>query len=308
VSAAALRRLLLAALCTLGGWSAQAEEAASALVPAGALDVTTAEAVLEPDGLPAQTRRVTLPFRWDHEFPGLGGQATYRIELPAAVPGRAPAALLMSGVGNQVSIAFNDALVASYGTLGDPGHDASKSNLLVPLAAALQREGQAQSLVVRTTVQRQRGAGLASIQYGSEASLAPLYRSQQNWRNTSAIVYAVSLLLMGGLAGGLWLRQRDALYGCFALAALSGVARNLDRVWPDVPIPWPYWGAVVAVCYACHIGLIARFVLLVLERNPPWLVRSISWRRWRCRSRWPAPPSRFALPAAVDRRPGRPAG
>lgn len=34
-------------------------------------------------------------------------------------------------------------------------------------------------------------------------------------------------------------------------------------------------GAVVAVCYACHIGLIARFVLLVLDRNPPWLVRSI---------------------------------
>jgi signal transduction histidine kinase len=53
------------------------------------------------------------------------------------------------------------------------------------------------------------------------------------------------------------------------------VGRNLDRVWPDVPVPWPLWGAVVAVCYACHIGLIARFVLLVLERNPPWLVRSI---------------------------------
>lgn len=286
VSAAVLRRLLLAALCglfTLGTSAAQAGEAA----PAGALDVNTAEAVLEPDGLPAQTRRVTLPFRWDHEFPGLGGKATYRIDLPADMPGHAalpgnaampahaPAALLMSGVGNQVSIAFNDALVASYGTLGDPGHDASKSNLLVPLAAALQRDGQAQSLVVRTTVQRQRGAGLASIQYGTEASLAALYRSQQNWRNTSAIVYAVSLVLMGGLAGGLWLRQRDALYGCFALAALSGVARNLDRVWPDVPIPWPLWGAVVAVCYACHIGLIARFVLLVLDRNPPWLVRAI---------------------------------
>jgi signal transduction histidine kinase len=40
-------------------------------------------------------------------------------------------------------------------------------------------------------------------------------------------------------------------------------------------VPWPLWGAVVAVCYAVHIGLIARFVLLVLDRNPPWLVRSI---------------------------------
>jgi len=243
---------------------------------AGIVGVAYADATLEPDGLPVEQRRVTLPFRWDHEFPGRGGRATYRIDLPpSAVPRDEPAALLMSGVGSQVTVLFNDALVASYGTLGDPGHDASKSNLLVPMAAALRREGQAQSLVVRTTIQRQRGAGLGNVQYGTEGALSALYRSQQNWRNTSAIVYAVSLLLMGGLAGGLWLRQRDALYGCFALAALSGVARNLDRVWPDVPVSWPLWGAVVAVCYACHIGLIARFVLLVLERNPPWLVRSI---------------------------------
>jgi hypothetical protein len=145
----------------------------------------------------------------------------------------------------------------------------------VPVAAALHRSDQPQQLVIRTTLQRQRGGGLASIRYGAEAPLAALYRTQQNWRNNSAIVYSVSLLLMGGLAGGLWLRQRDALYGCFALAALSGVTRNLDRVWPEVPVPWPLWGALVAVCYACHIGLIARFVLLVLDRNPPWLVRSI---------------------------------
>jgi signal transduction histidine kinase len=276
VIATRVRGLLLAALWTLLSGAAALCHAAQSGTQADALDVQVADAVLEPDGLPAQQRRIALPFRWDHEFPGRGGKATYRLDLPAAaVPRGEPAALLMSGVGNQVAILFNGVLVASYGTLGDPGHDASKSNLLVPLAAALHREGQAQSLVVRTTVQRQRGAGLASVQYGTEASLAPLYRSQQTWRNTSAIVYAVSLLLMGGLAGGLWLRQRDALYGCFALAALSGVARNLDRVWPDVPIPWPFWGAVVAVCYACHIGLIARFVLLVLERNPPWLVRSI---------------------------------
>jgi signal transduction histidine kinase len=272
VSIEGLRRLLFAALLLLGfaghGDAAKAPDA---------MDVGSAEAVLEPDGLPAQTRQVQLPFRWDHEFPGRGGKASYRIALPAAVvPAGEPSALLMSGVGNQVAISFNGALVASFGTLGEPDHDAAKGNQLVPVAAALHhRDGRPQELFIQTTMQRQRGGGLASIRYGAEASLAPLYRAQQSWRNTSAIVYAVSLLLMGGLAGGLWLRQRDALYGCFALAALSGVTRNLDRVWPEVPVPWPLWGAVVAVCYACHIGLIARFVLLVLERNPPWLVRSI---------------------------------
>jgi len=269
-----VRRLLFAVLWLLAFIGPA--QAATGRMP-DAMDVRSAEATLEPDGLPAQVRQVQLPFRWDHEFPGRGGKASYRIDLPAAaVPAGGPAALLLSGAGNQMAIWFNGALVATFGTLDDPGYDAAKGNQLVPVAAALhRRDGQPQQLLIQTTMQRQRGGGLASIRYGDEASLTPLYRAQQSWRNTSAIVYAVSLLLMGGLAGGLWLRQRDALYGCFALAALSGVARNLDRVWPEVPVPWPLWGAVVAVCYAGHIGLIARFVLLVLDRNPPWLVRSI---------------------------------
>ena len=258
-------------------WLAAAAPFAHAANPPGTTDVRWAEATLEPEGLPMQVRKVELPFRWDHEFPGRGGKASYRIALPAdEVRDGDAQALVMSGLGNQVAVWFNGALVAHYGVLGDPTYDAAKANHLVPLAAALRRgSGQAQELHIEATLQRQRGGGLASVLYGPEAALAPLHRSHQNWRNTSAIVYAVSLLLMGGLAAGLWLRQRDALYGCFALAALSGVARNLDRVLTEGPVPWPLWGAVVAVCYACHIGLIARFVLLVLDRNPPWLVRSI---------------------------------
>lgn len=274
VSREGVRRLLLAVLWLLA-FVGPAQSATGSSLP-DAMDVRSAEATLEPDGLPAQVRQVQLPFRWDHEFPGRGGKASYRIELPAtAMPVGGPSALLMSGVGNQVAISLDGVRLAGFGTLGDPDYDAAKGNQLVPIAAALRGDGRPQQLLIQTTMQRQRGGGLASIRYGAEASLAVLYRAQQSWRNTSAIVYAVSLLLMGGLAGGLWLRQRDALYGCFALAALSGVTRNLDRVWPEVPVPWPLWGAVVAVCYAVHIGLIARFVLLVLDRNPPWLVRSI---------------------------------
>jgi signal transduction histidine kinase len=276
LAAATLSLLILAPALLLPASTGHARSVdAAGSLPDG-MDVRSAEATLEPDGLPPQVRRVQLPFRWDHAFPGRGGKASYRIELPAvAVPEGGPAALLLSGVGNQVTISLDGALLASFGSLGNPGYDAAKGSQLVPVAAALHRSDQPQQLVIRTTLQRQRGGGLASIRYGAEAPLAALYRTQQNWRNNSAIVYSVSLLLMGGLAGGLWLRQRDALYGCFALAALSGVTRNLDRVWPEVPVPWPLWGALVAVCYACHIGLIARFVLLVLDRNPPWLVRSI---------------------------------
>jgi signal transduction histidine kinase len=66
------------------------------------------------------------------------------------------------------------------------------------------------------------------------------------------------------LALMLWWRQRDPLYGWFALAAFLGVVRNVDRVWPDVPVSWPLWGAIVAVCYASHLALICRFTLMAL--------------------------------------------
>ena len=80
---------------------------------------------------------------------------------------------------------------------------------------------------------------------------------------------------MGVLTAVLWRRQRDAMYGWFSLAALLGVVRIVDRLWPEVPVPWPLWGIVVAVCYACHVALICRVTLLVLDVVPRWMDRAI---------------------------------
>ncbi len=236
----------------------------------------SAIASFQPEGLPASERRIELPFRWDHEFPGRGGTARYRIELPPGAGANGePQALVLSGTGNQARVSLNGVVIAQLGTLGDPGHDAAKASHLLRIPAVLLRASQPNELLVEASMQRQRGGGLGVVRYGPETAMEAVQVAQRRWRHTSSVVYAVSLLLMGGLAAGLWWRQRDVLYGCFSLAALSGVIRNLDRAWVDVPVPWPLWGALVAIGYACHIALIARFVLLVLGRNPPWLVRTI---------------------------------
>jgi hypothetical protein len=44
---------------------------------------------------------------------------------------------------------------------------------------------------------------------------------------------------MGLMALALWARMRDAVFACFATASFLGIFRNLDRVWPEVPVPWP---------------------------------------------------------------------
>lgn len=252
------------ALCLAGG-AATAQEV---------ITLDRAQATLRPDGLPARVGTVDLGRRWDIDFPGRDGSATYRIALPPRTGGE-PMALLFSRVGNQVHVQVNGATVQRLGTLGEPRFNAAKTAYLVTVPAALLHEDRANELTVDVSIQRQRWGGLSLIQYGPQAAVEPAYAEHRRWRHFASIVFAVSLTVMGGLAAGLWWRQRDALYGCFSAAAFLGVVRNLDLVWPDVPVPWPLWGAFAAVCYACHLALICRFALLALGDAPAWAARAI---------------------------------
>ncbi|MBC7995932.1 MAG: sensor histidine kinase [Rhizobacter sp.] len=255
--------LLLVLCCTAG--LALAQEV---------ITLDRAQASLRPDGLPPRVGEVDLSRRWDIDFPGRDGSATYRMALPPRSTPE-PMALLFSRVGNQVLVQVNGATVQRLGTLGEPRFNAAKTAYMVTVPAALLHADRPNELTVEVTIQRQRWGGLSLVRYGTQAAVEPLYAEHRRWRHFSSIVFAVSLTVMGGLVGGLWWRQRDALYGCFSVAAFLGVVRNLDQVWPDVPVPWPLWGAIAAVCYACHLALICRFALLALGAAPAWAGRAI---------------------------------
>ncbi|MGY4827319.1 sensor histidine kinase [Sphaerotilaceae bacterium SBD11-9] len=261
------RWLLLLWLCALAACSA--EPAGSPVITLGA-----AQAELQPEGQPAQHKPVTLRHRWDKDYPGLAGRATYRLELPPSGP-PAPRALWFSYVGNQAQVRINGVDVQRFGELGNPRLDAGKAGQKVVVPPALLHRDGPNTLEIEATMQPLRAGGLAEVRYGPAAEIDALYERQRLGEQSSSAAYTAALLLMGGLAAGLWWRQRDALYGCFSAAAFFGVARHLDRVWLDVPVPWPLWGALLAIAYGCHLGLIARFVLLLVGVNPPRLVRAI---------------------------------
>lgn len=260
-----LRRLalLLVLCCTAGQALAQ-----------DVITLDRAQASLRPEGLPPRVGEVDLSRRWDIDFPGRNGSATYRIALPPSTTSE-PMALLFSRVGNQVLVQVNGATVQRLGTLGEPRFNAAKTAYMVTVPAALLHSDRSNELTIEVTIQRQRWGGLSLIRYGPQVAVEPLYAEHRRWRHFSAIIFAVSLTVMGGLAAGLWWRQRDELYGCFSVAAFLGVVRNLDQVWPDLPVPWPLWGAIAAVCYACHLALICRFALLALGAAPAWVGRAI---------------------------------
>ena len=234
------------------------------------LALTRAEGRLEPAGGVVRQEPVTLPLRWDSIFPGRGGTAVFRFDLPD----QPQAALLLQRAGNQVRVTLNGALLLEIGTPGDPYFDAGKSSQRVALPAALWLAAD-NRLEVELTVQAQRAGGLGRVLVGSDAAIdAALARSDWTAHSLPA-AYAATLLLIGLLAGALWWRQRDPLYGCFSLAALAGILRYIDPIAQPAPLPWPLWGGVLAVAYGLHLGLMARFILLVLDCNPRWLVRSI---------------------------------
>lgn len=250
-------------------WSLPARaDAPEALV----LTIATAQALLEPEGLPPTQTEVDLARRWDIDFPGRDGRATYRIALPARA-GPEPMAVFFSRVGNQVVVQVNGSTVQRWGVLGEPRFDAGKVPVMVVVPAALLHTDRANELRVDVTIQSQRWGGLSVLRYGPLSAIEPLYAEQWRWRHSVLVVFAAGLAGMGGIAGLLWWRQRDPLYGVFTLAAFLGVVRHVDRTWPDVPLPWPLLGALAAVSYACHLALICRFAQMALGPLSPRMAR-----------------------------------
>ena len=244
---AGARDLLLALILAFSAASANADADPSLI----RLDL--AQAVLQADSRLAAPDAVKLPLRhnWDKDFPGVGGRASYTLQW-SYTESAGTKALLFERVGNQAVIRVNNVVVQELGRLGDPSIDVGKLSHMVIVPPTVLRVGR-NELVVEATMQPLRGGGLSPVLFGP----APSIESTQSWLRLrdqfAAAVYATGFLLMGGLAAGLWWRQRDALYGCFSLAAFFGVLRHLDRVFQSVPVPWPLWGAILAIGYGSWV-------------------------------------------------------
>lgn len=233
-----------------------------------------AEATLAPDGRPVETRQVSLRHRWERDFPGLGGKAHYRLQLPPA-PAHEPMAVQLGHSGNQLEIRLNGQLLERIGTPGDRRTDALKGSHVLRIPAPLLHAGPDNLLEIDATIQALRAAGLGTVHFGPLSDIDTRHARDELWSRDLPRIYAVSLALIGTLSLALWHRQADPLYGSFSIAALSGFVRVYDQTLILPPLPWPAWGAVVAVCYSLHLCFVAQFVLQALGKPPRWLVRGI---------------------------------
>jgi hypothetical protein len=231
-----------------------------------------ADATLRPDGQPPVQRQVALRHRWDGDFPGLGGRIVYALSLPAADPG-VQTALLIERVGNQAVVRLNGTVVRQVGTPGDLYFDAAKVSQVVTLPTNLLFADRPNALTIEVSVQAMRGGGLSQVGLGPLALIEERQAELRFIDQTLSAAYAASLLLMGGLAAGLWWRQRDKLYGTFSVMALSGVMRQFDHLGPGDLLPWPAWGIVFSIAFGCHLALMPRVLVMIVRPAPAWMTR-----------------------------------
>lgn len=239
---------------------------------------------------PEHSGQMALPLRWDRLYPGKRGHVSLQIALPAlprpaagsAKPTRAPvmpgrtgtesqeAALLFTRLGNQVEVRLNDVLVLRLGDMDRDGYDAAKAPQWVKIRP---RGDGTDVLRIDANMQALRGGAVSELHFGPQTTVEPMYQRQFLWRQIAPLAYCVTFAVVGLLALGLWARLREALFACFSLASWLGIVRNLDRLWPDPPLPWPAWGMLVNVAYAWHLALMLLFVVLVLQ----WHARPLRW-------------------------------
>ncbi len=217
---------------------------------------------------------VSLPHSWDQDFPKWNGQAQYRVRLEGADP-QQPMALLFSRIGNQAVVKLNGHALPPFDHFENEFFDSAKEpQILVVPPEFLSRERNL--LEVTIHAQSLRWGGMAGLRFGPAQEIRKAYAIEHFLRYTCSFTFAISLAFMGAIALALWFRMRDRLFACFSVGAFLGIFKNLDRIWTDVPIPWPAWGAIVSTAYAWHLAIMCLFVLISLELHHKFLRQLIS--------------------------------
>ncbi|QOT79123.1 ATP-binding protein [Cupriavidus basilensis] len=261
LTAKPLLALVLWLLLTLPG---------SSPLAAGQLQILGEAAMITADGTPAT---VSLPYYWDRSRPGQTGGARFLLRFPD-LPGRqGMAALYIERAANSYEVRLNGSRLASAGSLSAPVPYAGQQPLLIPVPADLLRPEN--ELLVTIGASASSRGGLSRVEFGAPALVEAHYQRALWFKVIGPVVIAAASVLLACLAALVWWRQRDPLFGLYAIAELGwsfGLAEYFvadDTGAPDV------WLALVLAGRAVFMYATARFAILVTGLEARWLRRGM---------------------------------
>lgn len=230
---------------------------------------------------------VTLPFRWDLQYPGHAGHANLEFEFMQAQLPPAPWGLYLPKIGTAYVVTLNGAVIDHDGSMEQyGGEDTGKGPRLIAVPDELVRSHNVLNIRVRADSGRK--AGVSAVVLGGWTETQAQYWQYWRFRTLGLIAVVIFNLLIGTLCFALWLTQpgylggmeerRDPLYLLSALAEFCWALRVSDSLIATPPLPWPVWGTVPVLALGAWGCLTALFCMEVVRwRNARWAPALRAW-------------------------------
>ena len=240
-------------------------------LPAGATlqELREARSMVTMDGS-ISVGTSTLPYHWDRLHKAQAGDAVFEIYF--ALPGEPaePYAVYFSRIGNAYEVWLNGSLLSRSGDLKQSGGaDYAKAPRYFSVPLQMLQKDNLLRILIRADGGRRGGVSAALV--GPEDEVREVYGQAYRWRLAGSLVVSIFSLLVGTMAIVLWLTQpqleggsgntfmRDPIYLFAGIAELGWALRMGDAVIEQPPLPWPWWGIVVAVAYVSWICCMTLF-------------------------------------------------
>jgi len=175
---------------------------------------------------------VTLPFRWDLQYPGHAGQASLEFEFMQAQLPPAPWGLYLPKIGSAYVVTLNGAIIDHDGSMDvHGGEDTGKGPRLIAVPAEHVKSHNV--LNIRLRADSGRKAGVSGVILGGWTQMQAYYWQYWRFRTLGLIVVVIFNLLVGTLCFSLWLTQPGHQGGW-----MSGAIRCICIVpWPNFAGP-----------------------------------------------------------------------
>ncbi|WP_024972841.1 sensor histidine kinase [Ralstonia pickettii] len=239
----------------------------------------TTESELDANnGVDAGLTPIQLPHYWDRAFPGKDGRITYRLTFHNVPSGHDSPAFYLARAANSFEMRLNGKLLASSGDLCAPAPYGGQRPLYVPVPEAMLQADNTLDITI-AALANARG-GLSPVEFGPGSTMRARYEGALWFRVIGPLVIAAVSLVLAGISLLIWWRQRDPLFGLYALAEIAWAVSLAEFFLTDAPLPRGVWQVIILSGRAVFMVATARFALIIIDVRARWPVRLVNTYLW----------------------------
>lgn len=221
---------------------------------------------------------VQLPQYWDRTFPGKDGRATYRLTFHHVATGHDSPAFYVARAANSFEMWLNGKLLAASGDLCTPAAYGGQRPLYVPVPDAMLQADNTLEITIAALASAR--GGLSPVEFGPGSTMRARYEGALWFRVIGPLVIAAVSLVLAGISLLIWWRQRDPLFGLYALAEIAWAVSLAEFFLTDVPLSRGVWQVIILSGRAVFMVATARFALIIIDVRVRWPVRLVNIYLW----------------------------